>query len=188
MVAGSSSNPAVGALGVAASDRHLVQDAIRQGAPGDQFDEWIMVYIGSSSCSHSNHPDLPDALAWIRATLERELSSRTDKAFVSAVGVDLNPIAGREVDHLQWAGSFEQVSLGGSYLNWVASHVSWYPLEGAPGVPTPQVVLVRRSLARLNERGMGMHVALTDERLVGRRYGLHRLQSWDLVRLVEVSR
>jgi len=188
MVGGHSSHSAVGPFGASASDRHRIQDAIRQAAPGDQFEEWIMVYIGSSSCTHSNHPDLPDALAGIRATLEGELSDHAAHVLVSAIGVDLNPLAGRELDHLRWAGSFEQVSLGGSYLNWVASHVSWYPSDGAPGVPTPQVVLVRRSLERLNERGTGMQVALRDERLVGRRYGLHRLQSWDLVRLVEVSR
>lgn len=59
------------------------------------------------------------------------------------------------------------------------------------GTIVPRVakaVLIRRSFERLNERGTGMHVAMADERLLGRRYGLERLQSWDVGSLAEDQR
>jgi hypothetical protein len=162
-----------------------IGQTLRESRPGSSVHELVLVYIGSSTCSQSTRPDVAETVVRLRQRLGRALAEKNPNGVLTFVGVDLDPIAGSEMGHLVEFGQLDQVSLGGSFMNWVAFEQSLPPFNGAPGAPTPQVVVLSRVVERLNAVGSGMRVRSSPPRIIGRAYGIDRISRLDPEMILE---
>lgn len=153
---------------------HRLADALAAAVPGAELDEVSLIYYGSSACRWSRRAEV---IAAVRTGIDTLLAfAQVTGARVSLVGVDVAPVSGRELAHLNQIAKFDQVSLGGRSLNQVGVSLLG---RGEAGVgETPQLIVVHRTVRRESPRGGPMTVSLGPSRVVLRLVGLSEIVEW----------
>jgi hypothetical protein len=100
----------------------------------------VMVYLGSSTCAASNDSQLPEAIETLKLRLA-SYAEREEMSFVS-IGVGLDWIPERGIEHLFRFGRFDEVSSGYSWGNSAGLQYMWSDRSIMP--VTPQVVVYQR--------------------------------------------
>ncbi len=131
-----------------------------------------LVYIGSARCSWCNNPALPGYLRTIKDSLE--LRARRAGLRLTTIGIAVDVFQTEGTDHLRKAGSFDEISAGGSWVNGGAVAYIWnrYGLPAS----TPQVLVIKRSIVR--ESGEAVTYRVEAESLLARKVGLRPIESW----------
>lgn len=105
-------------------------------------EQLVMIFVGSSTCDFSNHPDLPRAVERIKLDLQN-LSVDQKMTFKShAVAADWDPRQG--LAFLQNFGAFHEVSAGYNWANEAILKFFW-ELDGET-VGTPHILILKRVL------------------------------------------
>jgi len=143
-----------------------VTDALPKTWNGPQIQ---VVLIGSAGCGASRQPAFVSAFRQIRARFE-QLRGQTGM-HVSFVGVALDRVIEDGLAFLSELGPFDQVSVGGDWLNDEAVRFLWRDLPGAGGIP--QVLVVRRSLLKTST-----WYRLGRDAVVLRKVGIEALSAW----------
>ena len=144
-------------------------DNYRPRANRASGEELALVYIGSSSCSWSNIPELPGIVRNLKTTLHYRARD-TGRAF-AAVGIARDGIAADGVAHLAKFGGFDEVMSG---RGWANTGIQKYIYGAMPGEgATPQVLVVVRSL----DYALG-HISVVDERVLVRKVGSDDIVAW----------
>jgi hypothetical protein len=138
-----------------------------EGSPGAE--EWVLVYLGSSSCFWSSQESTRSLVREIAVAVGEE--ARTRGLGFSTIGVarDVDPQAG--LVHLATIGAFDEVLSGGgaSNLGWVRFVYDQHRGEAS----TPQLLLLRRFRA-----DNGSWADDRREEVMVRRIGVSRIESW----------
>lgn len=147
----------------------LAPESYTPAARTDSGSELVFIFVGSSSCSWSNKPELRDLVRTARLAV-RDRSIAEDMGF-AAVGVARDVVASKGVAHLATFGEFDEVMAGRGWLN---SGVLRYIYGDLPGpAATPQILVVeRRVVVDRGER------SIADERVVARLTGLAEIRMW----------
>ena len=148
--------------------------ALSRSEQNTTISEIMVIYVGSSRCGWCNDPRLPPAVSTVIDSVQSRAARAN--AYTTLVGVDTDVAHGRETQHLSNVGAFDQMALGGGYLNIVAREVSWGVLAGANG--TPQVLVLRRPLRKSNLRGEPLSIQLQPATLLARKVGLYEILTW----------
>lgn len=111
--------------------------------------EHLIVYlITASDCGWSTRPSVLQSVATLRSRLTARYSSRFASISLVAVVLDLKVRAGLEfLEMIGGADAFDQVAVGGSWLNDAAVRLIWQ--DGVARPASPQVVVSTR---RVNSR------------------------------------
>lgn len=130
--------------------------------------ELALVYIGSSTCTPSNDPGLPDVVEQLKIAIQRK-AAEGGRSF-AAVGIARDGDAESGLRHLRKYGHFDEVMAG---RGWHNIGVLKYVYQGIPGVAaTPQVLVVERRVVG------GDSTAIRDEHLVVRKVGVQEIRNW----------
>lgn len=102
-------------------------------------DSWLLVYVGASSCAGSQSPRLKESLqnAIVRLQAVSEVDAR-----LRTLGVAIDADVGDGLTYLSNVGSFDQVSVGGSWGNLAVAQYIW-GIDGTAAA-IPQLILVRQ--------------------------------------------
>jgi len=156
---------------VAAWRKHVERERVQTVLPSEVFasGEYLVAYVlMSSECRFCTDPNTQAALRNLRTTLRA--SSRGRYANVSVVAVALSDDQNRELQFIQGLGkpgeAFDELSVGGSWMNELVSQLVWRDGFGLPVVP--QLVLVER---RVDARSYPKHVDVGAESLLYRASG-----------------
>jgi hypothetical protein len=117
-------------------------------APGEPVSEIHLVWIVSSGCRYCADPDLPELLrsaigAVGRASVERDSPLRT-----IGIGVDEDPSTGLQA--LSRFGEFNEIVIGGGWMNLGAREFIWVTHQGVAAVP--QLVVLNSQAEMLGAR------------------------------------
>lgn len=102
----------------------------------------VAVFLVSSTCGASRYPDLPKALAVIRAREDTQ-ATREGKTFIS-VGVALDDDPSIGLAFLKTFGNFDQLSVGGNWLNAMAIDLLIRDTKGP--LSLPQLIVLERTV------------------------------------------
>lgn len=156
-------------LGVRWSLPALAREAYVPSARTDSGSELVFVFVGSSGCSWSNRPELPEMVRTAKLAV-RDRSRAEDKGF-AAIGIAKDVVPSKGIAHLAAFGDFDEVMAGRGWLN---AGVLRYVYDDLPGpAATPQIIVVARDV--LVDRGQR---AILDERVVARMTGLAEIREW----------
>ncbi len=144
---------------------HLSAD---QGHPN----ELVAVFLLSSDCFASRDKEMPRLLEEIKLSLQQSSGMRSHEFRAVAVAVDASPEAGWNL--IRTMGHFDEVVLGGGWLNHGMLAYVWTEHAGPPDIP--QVVLVRRGVQRMRDGIYGV----SGSEVVGRFVGLGEIRRWAL--------
>lgn len=150
--------------------------AIAAAEPNDTLSELLIVYIGSTTCSWSNAPELATSFRVIVDSLRQRAAA--EGLFASVIGVDLDARVGREMQHLAHLGPFDQLSLGGGFANELGLQATWGDFAGPSGTPTPQVIVLRRGLRKVSRRGEPLVLRVDRPDVIARHVGLSEILAW----------
>ena len=113
-----------------------------ENAGMDGGSELLLVYLTSPTCQVCADPRLPEAVGRIKSeTLEH---SKVDGLNFSAVGVAVDMVPLRGVQHLAGLGSWDEVISGRGWLNTGVMRYVWHDFPGVPSVP--QLVILKREI------------------------------------------
>lgn len=136
--------------------------------------EWTLVYIGSSTCTPSNAPQLARASAELRELLAAR-AARNGTTF-STLGIARDRQVRAGLRHLRRHGEFDEVIAGRSWSNLGLQRYVWGDLPGQAA--TPQLLLVERTLDASSAGQGGRQFAIEGERLLVRKVGLDEIEAW----------
>jgi hypothetical protein len=136
--------------------------------------EWTLVYIGSSTCTPSNAPELAHAAAELRQVLAARAAG--NGATFSTLGIARDRQVRAGLRHLRRHGEFDEVIAGRSWSNLGLQRYVWGDLPGQAA--TPQLLLVERTLDEPSPGQGGRQFAIQRERLLVRKVGLDEIQAW----------
>lgn len=139
--------------------------------PGPQL---VMTYFGSSTCGWSNEAALPDAVEDIKIELAR-YAQRRGLAF-KAVGVALDWVPERGLDHLAEFGQFDEVSAGYNWGNGVALRDLW--ANPPPTIATPTIVVSQRQFIAPLDSTDVLDFGERERRNLLRKTGLDEITEW----------
>jgi len=129
-----------------------------------------MIYIGSSSCSFSNDPDLPKLIEDTKLKLQ-DKATNMDWSF-STVGVSIDWITSDGINHLNKFGQFDEVMSG---RKWNGIGASQY-LKKMPEIyGIPQIVVVIRESEIDDENTYDSEI---HEMFVYQMAGLYQIEKW----------
>ena len=147
----------------------LARESYTPTARTDSGSELVFVFVGSSSCSWSNRPELRDFVRTARLAV-RDKSIAEDIGF-AAVGVARDVVASKGIAHLAAFGEFDEIMAGRGWLN---SGVLRYIYGDLPGpAATPQILVVERRV--VVDQGQR---SVAGERVVARHAGLAEIRKW----------
>jgi hypothetical protein len=159
-------DPRIARLGVPAVDTKRARPFEAEGT------EIVVALIGTSRCVGSRHKSLTVAMDSLRKRLRVFAEKRHQRVRLLGVALDDDLAVG-----LRWlttVGPFDEISVGGSWLNLEAVHLVHRGLIGEATVP--QVVVFRRSFA--GERTGA--ILVSPDRLAFRKAGLEPIMSWSI--------
>jgi hypothetical protein len=131
--------------------------------------QFVVLFIGSSTCGASTRPELPEALQRIRAGLANEAEAQG--ATISFVGVATDWSLPAGLKFLSPFGPFNQVIVGDGWLNTATVTYVWRDLPGAAALP--QIVVLRRDVTVRPEA-----VTISEDKLLIRKTGVDDLVNW----------
>lgn len=133
----------------------------------------------ASDCGWSTLPDVREAIGSLREKLTSTHGSSYAHISVIGVALDQDIEAGVQFlsefksDRTNWA--FDQVAIGGSWLNEQVVRLAWR--EGIADTASPQVVVVER-LVETEEYPLTSSIQLESDRLLAKRVGSDELLRW----------
>ena len=134
----------------------------------------VMIYFGSSGCAASNQPALPEAVEALKIRLAG-FAEQQEMSFVS-IGVALDWIPERGIEHLRKFGRFDEISAGYNWGNTLGLRYMWSKESVTP--TTPQVVVYRRLfIAPVDSAGLPYYGESGLE-LLGAASGAGRIVEW----------
>jgi hypothetical protein len=148
--------------------RYIPNHEIRTGP------QLVMVYVGSSTCPWSNHPELPAAVERIKYQLWRYAESRELSFKAIGLTVDWSPRHG--IDHLDRFGLFDEVASGYGWGGNMQLRYLWS--EGGAIPSTPQVIVYARRFTAPVGSGDSLTYGEKDRRTVAGRRGWQDIISW----------
>lgn len=134
----------------------------------------MMFYFGSAGCAASNRPELRAAVERLKVRLWN-VAKREAMSFVS-VGVALDWIPARGMEHLAKFGPFDELAAGHNWGNMLALDYMW-PAE-TDTTRTPQVLVYRRMFTAEADSGGALHVAHSNVELLAAASGADRIIHW----------
>jgi hypothetical protein len=137
--------------------------------PDDRIQD-VMILIGSSHCGYSTDPKLKGAYD--------RLVAANDKAHhfgpTLRIGVSMDEDARRGFEWLQSVGRFDEVDIGGNWLNDAVVNYIWSERAAPPSIP--QILLVER---HIHEAGLpSPRISVTKARIIRRAAGLDHITQW----------
>jgi hypothetical protein len=132
--------------------------------------ELVAVFVLSSNCFASRDEEMPRLVEEVKQSLKEASTLNAHEFRAVAVGVDPTPEASWSL--IQTMGRFDEVILGGGWLNHGMLSYVWEGHAGPPDVP--QIVLVRRGLRRMSDGLYGV----TDAEVLGRFVGFGEIRRW----------
>jgi hypothetical protein len=108
--------------------------------------QYLVAYVlMSSECGWCKDPTTEDAVRAIRDSLAHAYNGRFARVSVIGISIDSDVNAGVSyLEQLGGAKSFDQISVGGVWLNELVQSLVWK--DGAGKAAAPQVILVRRKI------------------------------------------
>jgi hypothetical protein len=131
--------------------------------------EFVLVYIGSSTCPWSNNPTLAPVVDSLRAML---LARAADTLGFATMGLTQDAKVHAGIEHLMNMGPFDEVSTGRGWMNSAALR---YLLLHSGTLATPQVLVLERTLRQNDPFG---HFEVVEEIVRIRRVGLGQIVAW----------
>lgn len=126
----------------------------------------ILVIVGAKSCAACSRDEFAPAIETLKLNALDASRSASRSYMVVGAAVDGRPSDGLAL--LEGLGAFDQIAVGGSWLNMAAVRYVW---ETFPGEPTiPQVIVLERDI-EMNESG----IRVADERLLTRLVGIDEI-------------
>lgn len=139
--------------------------------PGDN--EWVLVYIGSSSCAWSQSDTMPPTYRTIRRLVSKQ--ARHNGASFSTLGIALDWSPESGIQHLARYDGFDAVATGRNWYNTVAHRFLWGELPGPAATPQFLVIARRREDT---PRSDGYAYRVVDREMIARRVGLSEILRW----------
>jgi hypothetical protein len=137
-------------------------------------EQLVVMYFGQSACVWSNKENLPGAINAIKREL-REIATERGWSFMS-IGTALDWSLEAGLDHLRKFGPFDEISLG---YNWANSSAIKYLSEDTAGLPAiPQVVVVRRKIATVDQGDGAVRYVIEEEHVLARKVGAIEINKW----------
>jgi hypothetical protein len=160
----------VAALVLAAGVGCSVTSGKRNDAHGIPHGDQVVVFFVAAAFSRgSSAPGLREAIRSLHQKLQAE-AERQGLA-LEFVGVSLDWIVEDGIRFLRAYGPFDEMVVGGNWLNLAAIEYVW---RDSPGVPTiPQIVLVRRRI----DPGPST-IGVGPDHVVGRFVGVEQIIEW----------
>ena len=135
----------------------------------DEGEELMLVFVGSSRCHWSSHPELPELVRHAKLAI-RSRAENEEMGF-AALGIARDVAVHAGLEHLATFGEFDEVMAGRGWLN---TGVLQYVYNEFPGrAATPQVVVLRRRVAI-----EGGQRSIEDEHVILRKVGLTQIRTW----------
>ena len=103
----------------------------------------VAVFVASHACGSCRLPGLDTNVRRLLDSLRA--SAVRDNRVLSTLGVLLDPPSQVTIDWLNGFGAFDEIAIGGNWLNTAAARFVWSG-DGFPAVP--QVILVRYTVAQ----------------------------------------
>jgi hypothetical protein len=129
----------------------------------------VVMFIGASTCNAAGRLDVQEAFLKLRQRLGAE--ARAAGKQITFVGVSTDWTLAKGLDFLSHYGAFDEVVVGG---NWMNSSVVSYVWRDVPGAPMlPQVVVLERAI----EVNDGSYTVSAD-RLIARKLGADEMIQW----------
>jgi len=142
--------------------------------------ETVLVFVGSSTCRGSNHPDLPEALRRIRTGLRTEAKARGET--FASIGVSVDMLVEDGVRYLRSVGPFDEIMTGRSWAN--SGSLKYLDSEELGGPSTiPQMIVLERVLAR----PFSTITVIAEEEVLFRTSGGDRIVRWSKRRFPDES-
>jgi len=141
-------------------------------APAYQFGtgtEVVMVFVGSSLCRANSEEGFPAAMERAKVAAARRAAAEGKRFRAIAVAIDDDPGAGWKF--VRKFGRFDEVSLGGNWINHDVVRYVWRDFPFRPGIP--QVVVVERQV-----RKGKTSVEVSPEHEVRRLLGTEEIRRW----------
>lgn len=142
--------------------------------PSGSGSQWVMVYIGSSSCPWATDAALPDAIERIKMHLLDQAAERGRA--LKVVGLSLDPLPEQGIRYLSAFGRFDEISTGYGWGNSLAMKYLWS--EGLGDFATPQVLVYERLLIRPGGESGDTYFDESDRRKLLVMVGLQEILRW----------
>ena len=133
-------------------------------------DEVRIILFGAQSCGASNDATFLAAFKELRGSLKR-LSTLHPSIRIKLVGIAIDVSLERGLDFLRRTGPFDEISVGGNWLNDAAVELFWRDRPGPAALP--QVVVVRRPV-KVTQRNYWVG----GDSIVMRKTGIHDIIEW----------
>jgi hypothetical protein len=131
--------------------------------------ELVMVFVGASFCRAHQREGFPEALEQAKVAMAAE-AARQDVQF-RAIGVSMDWQPEEAIEFLNKFGRFDEMALGGNWVNQAVIRYVWRDLPGRPSVP--QVILLERTIEKAQSS-----VNVVNEQVVRRLTGTAEITAW----------
>ena len=131
--------------------------------------EIIMIFVGSSTCGASQSRELPAALKTVRESLQVRAARTHSKLATLGVALDVQPNEG--IQFLKKYDSFDEISVGRSWLNMTATTYIWRDLPGNTSLP--QLLVITRPITVRDAS-----IEIGPDELVVRKLGVDGIVNW----------
>jgi hypothetical protein len=131
----------------------------------------LAVYIGATDCQPCIWPPFKTSLKQMWPLLDAH-AQRAQAAFAT-LGVAINDDADSGAAMLAPLSQFDEVSLGGGWVNHVAEHYIWTDSTGVPAIP--QVLVIARDV---NSSKGKSQWSVTNSRVLARVVGAEAIRAW----------
>jgi hypothetical protein len=133
----------------------------------------VLVYIGRESCVWCRRPELKKAVDSLRILLRATATREHVALYQQGIGLDSASADG--AGHLTAIGGFDELSVGGGWLNTAVTRFVRGDLAGPPA--TPQLIVYVRTVRHPGPVN-GALPTVDDERLLARKVGLPEILAW----------
>lgn len=130
--------------------------------------EVLMILVGASFCGAQRKPGFPQLVEDAKLSLQRHATASGRQFRALAVSLDWK--TSDALAFLRAFGEFDQISVGGNWLNEGAIRYVWRDMPGEPVVP--QILVVEREVEK------GDAITVRGERLVKRVLGTDQIEAW----------
>lgn len=132
--------------------------------------ERVAIVLGSSWCPACRNDSLPGAIHRLMEQLR--IRAEADGRSFATIGAAIDWQREPGIRWLDKVGTFDEITVGRSWVNSAAVRHIWRESQGIPALP--QVVLIERTVKPDSNR-----VHVTEDRLLDRRHGLGEIQEWE---------
>lgn len=131
--------------------------------------EVVMIFVGTSTCRASTEKGFPEVLERVKLAAQRRATAEGKQFRVIGVAIDNDPEVG--LGFLRKFGKFDELSLGGNWVNQDVVRYVWRDMPYRPSIP--QLVLVEREIRKETTA-----VWVSQERELRRLLGTDEIRRW----------